>query len=583
MFLYVHTNVLTYVELYNCYTCYVCTCVHVFWTLLSGIQKQKLPFGINTCNSLQNTFEQVMEALLVVGLSLLLVLASGHQCPLGFEPAQYCSSGNETRKCKCRKDLDPHIKCDEEKQQLYLRVGYCMSTYNDTDMTVVLGQCPYIHPSARNSSKFPYFPFPPNMTASEVNGYMCGEMNRTGSLCGRCENGTGPSVFSPDLKCVRCLDSSYGWAVYLAAEFIPITIFVLFVILFRIRLCADYINALVFFCNIITADLLYYKPLYDFSVYFSNCERVVASTFLSIYNIFNMQFFQNFFPPLCISEEMTNMEVLALRYLVALYPLLLIVVMYALVCLYDRNFKPFVLVWRPFGTIILCFRKQFNVRQSLIHAFASFFLLSYYGFSSTSYFFFHHTYLYDMNSSRLSTIFYWESVHSTTYGIPYIFVTLIILPTVLLLVYPTRTFQKCLNCCGLRCLPLHIFMDAFQGCYKNGTDGTRDYRYFAGLYLVLRFLLVSGVLHINLSGNENAILCLTIFSFSFALCRPYKNNCFNVVDCLFHAILAFFLFLSSFEFLSVSVPLRVFLLLLLSTPLFYLVILIGCFLFPKCI
>ena len=73
------------------------------------------------------------------------------------------------------------------------------------------------------------------------------------------------------------------------------------------------------------------------------------------------------------------MEVLVLRYLLALYPLLILVV-YALVCLYDRNFKLLVLVWRPFGAIISCFRKQFNIRQSLIHAFASFFLLSYYSF-----------------------------------------------------------------------------------------------------------------------------------------------------------------------------------------------------------
>ena len=528
------------------------------------------------CTCMQHSHK--MEALLVVGLSLLLVVASGHQCPLGFEPAQYCSSGNETRNCKCRKDLHYHIKCEEEKQQLYLRIGFCMSTYNDTDMTVVIGECPYIHPSARNSSKFPYFPFPPNMTASEVNGYMCGEMNRTGRLCDRCQNGTGPSVFSLDLKCVRCLDSSYGWAVYLAAEFIPITIFVLLVILFRVRLCADYMNALVFFCNIVTAGLLYYKPVYDFFVPFSNGETV-ASALLSIYSIFNLQFFQNYFPPLCISEEMTNTEVLALRYLVALYPLLLILVIYALVCLYDRNFRPLVLVWRPFGAIISCFRKQFNVRQSLIHAFASFFLLSYFSFSSASYSFFRHTYLYDVNSSRVSTIFYWEGVNSTTNNIFYVLTLLIILPTVLMLVYPTRTFQKCLNCCGLRCLPLHIFMDAFQGCYKNGTDGTRDYRYFSGLYLVLRFLLVSGALHIIIHGSKNPILFLVIFSFSFALCRPYKNNCFNVVDCLFHAILALVgLFLSS----ESLVPLRAVLLLLLCTPLFYLVILIGCFLFPKC-
>ena len=520
-----------------------------------------------------------MEALLVVGLSLLLVVASGHQCPLGFEPAQYCSSGNETRNCKCRKNLDYRIKCEEETQQLYLLIGYCMSTYNDTDMTVVLGGCPYIHPSARNSYKFPYFPFPPNMTTSEVNGYMCGEMNRTGRLCGRCENGTGPSVFSLDLKCVRCLDSSYGWAVYLTAEFIPITVFVLLVILFRIRLCADYMNALVFFCNIISAGLLYYKPVYDFSVALSNGEIVVVSALLSIYSIFNLQFFQNYFPPLCISEEMTNMEVLALRYLVALYPLLLILVIYALLCLYDRNFRPLVLVWRPFGAIISCFRKQFNVRQSLIHAFASFFLLSYYSSSSVSYSFFRHTYLYDINSSKVSTVLYWEGVNSTTNNIFYVLTLLIILPTVLMLVYPTRTFQKCLNCCGLRCLPLHIFMDAFQGCYKNGTDGTRDYRYFAGLYLLFRFLVFSDLLNIVINDDKNPSFFVAIFSFSFALCCPYKNNCFNVVDCLFHAILALLCLIFSSDS---SVPLRAVLLPLLCTPLFYLVILIGWFLFPKC-
>ena len=525
----------------------------------------------------------IMEALLVV--VLLVVVASGHQCPLGFEPAQYCSSGNETRNCKCRKDLGYFIKCDEEKQQLYLLIGYCMSTFDDTDMTVVIGGCPYIHPSARNSSKFPYFPFPPNMTASEVNGYMCGEMNRTGRLCGRCENGTGPSVFSSDLKCVRCLDSSYGWAVYLASELIPLTVFVLLVILFRIRLCADYMNALVFFCNIVSAALLCSRPFNVFSSLPSNSERSAVSILISIYNIFNLTFFLNFFPPLCISEEMTNMEVLALRYLVVLYPLLLILVIYALVCLYDRNFKPLVLVWRPFGAIFSCFRKQFNVRHSLIHAFASFFLLSFFSSSAASYTFIHHTYLRHINSSKISNIFYWDG-SDTHKNISVLTSTMLIiftiLPTVLMLVYPTRTFQKCLNCCGLRCLPLHIFMDAFQGCYKNGTDGTRDYRYFAGLYLLFRFLVASDIFSYFIALHQNPVLIIAIFSFSFALCRPYKNNYFNVVDCLFHAILALVVFVFYLDSLSASVPLKVFLFLLLSTPLFYLVILNGCFLFPKC-
>ena len=41
---------------------------------------------------------------------------------------------------------------------------------------------------------------------------------------------------------------------------------------------------------------------------------------------------------------------------------------------------------------------------------------------------------------------------------------------------------------AITAVPLHAFMDAFQGCYKDGTNGTRDCRYFAGLQLVLRLL-----------------------------------------------------------------------------------------------
>ena len=113
-------------------------------------------------------------------------------------------------------------------------------------------------------------------------------------------------------------------------------------------------------------------------------------------------------------------------------------------------------------------------------------------------------------------------------------------------------------------------------------DGTRDYRYFAGLYLVFRVLPFSDIFSYFIALHRNPVLIIAIFSFSFALCRPYKNNCFNVVDCLFHAILALVVFVFYLDSLSASVLLRAFLFLLLSTPLFYLVILIGCFLFPKC-
>ena len=61
----------------------------------------------------------------------------------------------------------------------------------------------------------------------------------------------------------------------------------------------------------------------------------------------------------------------------------------------------------------------------------------------------------------------------------------VFLPFLLLVLYPCRCFQRFLNCLGLRCQTLHIFMDAFQGIYKIEPY---DLKYFSALYFLLRFL-----------------------------------------------------------------------------------------------
>ena len=44
-------------------------------------------------------------------------------------------------------------------------------------------------------------------------------------------------------------------------------------------------------------------------------------------------------------------------------------------------------------------------------------------------------------------------------------------------------------CCGMQHV-ISTFMDAFQGHYKDGTNGTYDLRFLAGLYLILRIIIV---------------------------------------------------------------------------------------------
>ena len=53
--------------------------------------------------------------------------------------------------------------------------------------------------------------------------------------------------------------------------------------------------------------------------------------------------------------------------------------------------------------------------------------------------------------------------------------------------FPTRLFKTLLTCCGFqRWDILPMIVDTFQGWYKDGTEGTYDYRTLSALYMLLR-------------------------------------------------------------------------------------------------
>ncbi len=114
-----------------------------------------------------------------------------------------------------------------------------------------------------------------------------------------------------------------------------------------------------------------------------------------------------------------------------------------------------------------------------------------------------------------------------------------LIPCFLLLFYHTKWFQKLLGCFPcVNWLPLHAFMDIFQGCYQNGTNGTRDYRYFAGFYLMFRVLSLFPIEYSMISAMQHILLPL-LFSYAFALLRPYRKYIYNICDTLFFFLYAF--------------------------------------------
>ena len=116
----------------------------------------------------------------------------------------------------------------------------------------------------------------------------------------------------------------------------------------------------------------------------------------------------------------------------------------------------------------------------------------------------------------------------------------VVLPTALLALYPFSFFQRFLNLFPLRWVVLHTFMDAFTGCYKNGTDpGTRDYRWFASVIFITRFaLFIAYALILNVVFFSVGAVVLMFLAALIMVIQPYKLPSYNVTNAVFMQLLS---------------------------------------------
>ena len=124
-----------------------------------------------------------------------------------------------------------------------------------------------------------------------------------------------------------------------------------------------------------------------------------------------------------------------------------------------------------------------------------------------------------------------------------IFVLLLIVlpPPILLFLYPTQKFQRFLDRFKLRSHFLTTFTDAFQGCYKDSSNGGRDCRFFAGLYFEVRILAFATYTIFRSYYTIYSILQITVFAMAvlFSIFRPYKRDIFNKLDTFIFTFFAF--------------------------------------------
>ena len=195
--------------------------------------------------------------------------------------------------------------------------------------------------------------------------------------------------------------------------------------------------------------------------------------------------------------QLTTLQTLAFGYVTPCYALLLMMLTYIAIELHSKGCKITLLISSTFQKCTHCLKMNYNGKSSIISVFAPFLFLSYNRLLSTHIDLLLYVEPFDHTGTKVGKILYYDPTFEyfgrehCPYGILAILIGLLcsLLPLLLLLFHPMKWFQKCLNGLKLNRYGLHIFVDSFAGCYKDGTEpGTRDCRYFAALFLLLRIL-----------------------------------------------------------------------------------------------
>ena len=475
---------------------------------------------------------------MVVSLLVVLVVSAClvDGCPPWFEWVNTSDTG--CGYCACPRDVPYYIHCDERKQISSILQASCMFYNSEKDIITASGCSFFLPESVTNNG---IFALPANV--SELNSVMCGNLSREVKppLCGRCTNGTGPSIYSIGIKCVPC--SLVHILYYLMLQYLPSTVIFLSVIIFRPNITsapmATYVlccNSFVLYCRL---NLwLFAKP----NSLFTNLEKTV----LTLSGIWSFDALLFISPHLCLSPYMEEFYIPFLEFLATLFTFILLFLTYTVIELYNKNFRLVVSLWRLFRRVYVKFYRAWDPRSSMIHAFASLFFLSYAKLSYVVW----ETFVWsegvnNKGKADIKLLYIDPNVpyHSTKHGVLMAFSVAVAVfiyfpPLLILVVYPTSLYRKISHWISPKWrLRIKTYVDIFNGCFKDGTDGTRDYRSMSGwaplLFSFFPVLLVTIIATIN-SPHRNVFICsyimaifLCIVAFSYICLQPYKDKCSN--------------------------------------------------------
>ena len=489
---------------------------------------------------------------------------SVHSCHPGFNLEKV---DDRLHECKCASNgsFRGIVFCDENNS--WIRLGWWIGEYtvNGSIAYNVVASSPFM------SDLYNGKPFIP--LGYDLNKQLCLSRDRNGTLCCNCKVGYGFAAYSRDWPCVKCAANQvkYTWLLYILVQFLPIGMFFFIIWFLKFKPTSGAANGFICYAQLITTAFRISVgrtlPI-DTITHSSLVTRVLRVVYLTVYDVWNLNFLREVWPSFCLSPSLNVIDLLVLDYLAAFFPFLLI-------------------------SILLCVNRLKPLSFSPLSAVATFLVLSFSKLTIISTGIVAPSYMYNKTGDHVVTVPYfngaWDYFHDrhAVYVVlaVLIFVLFVLLPTILLMLYPFAgrfRYTRLINWIGnVSRQKIPLFLEEFYGCYKTNVHmrvvadvqslkdisvygshkqppnlvvASHDYRCTAGLYFLLRIILFVTQMRAQTWMQVLIIqqIVVTIAILYFSIFRPYVNDLYNNLDALTFTILGMINIISIFNSLMAA-------------------------------
>ena len=386
------------------------------------------------------------------------------------------------------------------------------------------------------------------------NNTQCSSLHRTGTLCGECIEDYSVSVNSYNYECVPCTHNNTNLVnnalTYVALTYLPYLLLFLLIIIFNINLMSGSLSGFILYAQLIGSGVLELTIDRLPTEYAYHIQKAYRMS----YGVFNLNSFSGILPPFCVGEHFSALEVIGLDYAVAIFPLVLIILIWVIAGLVDRcNLRR----TRKKALQTLASIQEIsessasrkigksiknNFSPNFIHAFVGFIYLSYTKMSLAATLTLTTTGIFDQYGSYVTSprlIYYAGQYYfgQSDYLLPYgalafaVYCVVIGMPFLLLGGLDLVNWLTGLDrFAWMRkiwpSLTVNSFLDAMRDCYRPKR------RYFVGIYFLFRLVMLT--IFAFSSTLLTLVLCQLLFIVLMillvAILLPHKEMRHNFID-----------------------------------------------------